>query len=167
MIDDLWVLKSSERDIIRETEAARLEPLTEDQLLALHKRVRRARTKHVTNYRRKAKRNVEKAGARGSAHETSDKARLKAEIFEEALAVVSERLAVVAHEAAVALRDERIARARSGKSTGPDSVVAGVAADAGAGAGVARSHTATTGAVKRNASSTAQGAARQAKRDSK
>jgi hypothetical protein len=68
----------------------------------------------------------------------------------------------VAHDAAEALKDERLARARAGKSTGPES--AGTQ-DGTVGAGRVRSHSKTTGGVKRDASSRAQGAKRQAKRD--
>ena len=44
----LWVLKDKERDLIRELEPDRISQLDEDGLLALHKRVRRARNKHTT-----------------------------------------------------------------------------------------------------------------------
>ncbi len=50
----LRVVKESEQDLIRELVPARLEALDEEELLALHRRVRRARNKHTKNYRRKA-----------------------------------------------------------------------------------------------------------------
>ncbi|UZN01626.1 hypothetical protein [Cellulomonas sp. S1-8] len=163
MDDNLWVLKDAERDLLRELEPERLAELDEDQLLALHKRVRRARTKHVKNYRRGASRKVEDAGARGAAKPTSEKARLRASVFEEALSVVSAELARVAHEEAEALRDERLAAARAVRWNGgsPDSPAPDVADSPG----VARAHTPTTGGIKRDASSSAQGRQRQAKRD--
>lgn len=160
----LWVLKDKERDLIREIEADRLAQLDEDGLLALHKRVRRARNKHTTNYRRGAAERVAEAGGRGAAAAGSDKARGRAYVFEEALAIVSEQLARVAHEQAEALKDERLARARAGKWSGPAS--AGVP-DAAVDSGRSREHTKTTGGIKRDASSQAQGARRQAKRDSR
>lgn len=43
----------SELDLIREIESDRLERLDEDELLALHKLVSRARNRHVKNYRRR------------------------------------------------------------------------------------------------------------------
>ena len=117
----LWVLKSTERDLIRELEPERLARLDEDGLMELHKRVRRARNKHSKNYRRGAASGVAEVGARGTAASKSDKSRARAYVFEEALSIVSGELARVAHDAAEALKDERLARARAGKSTGPES----------------------------------------------
>ncbi len=67
MDDYMWVLKDSERDLMRELEPKRLAALDEDDLLNLHKRVRRARNKHVKNYRRGAARSVIDQASRGSA----------------------------------------------------------------------------------------------------
>ena len=159
----LWVLKDKERDLIRELEPERLEPLDEEELLALHKRVRRARNKHTTNYRRGAADRVEQASGRGAAAAGSDKSRGRAYVFEEALSIVSDRLARVARETAEELKDERLARARAGKSPGPDISTDSV----GGGGGRQRQHDQTTGGIKRDASSQAQGAKRQAKRDSR
>ncbi len=160
----LWVLKSKERDLIREIEPERMAELDEDGLLALHKRVRRARNKHTTNYRRGAAERVAEAGARGAASAGSDKARARAYVFEEALALVSEQLALVAHEQGEALKDERLARARAGKWSGPQT--AGPA-DAVGNPGRQREHTKSSGGKKRDASTLAQGARRQAKRDAR
>lgn len=160
----LWVLKDKERDLIRELEPERLAELDEDGLLALHKRVRRARNKHTTNYRRGAAERVEQAGGRGAAAAGSDEARGRAYVFEEALSIISAELARVAHEQAEELKDERLARAREGRWSGPGSEAP---FDEGAGAGRMREHQQTTGGVKRDASSRAQGARRQAKRDSR
>lgn len=160
----LWVLKNKELDLIRDVEPDRLAALDEEELLALHKRVRRARNKHTTNYRRGAAEKVESAGGRGAAAAGSDKARARAYVFEEALSLVSAELARVAHEAAEALKDERLARARAGRSTGPAS---DGPADAGVGGGRRREHRQSTGGKKRDASSQAQGARRQAKRDAR
>ena len=159
----LWVLKQDELDLIRELEDARLAQLDEDGLLSLHKRVRRARNKHTTNYRRKAAGEVVDAGARGAAASKSDKARARAYVFEEALSIVSGELARVAHDAAESLKDERLARASAGKSTGPGS--SGIESAPGTDTGRARSHQQTTGGMKRDASSQSQGARRQAKKD--
>lgn len=161
----LWVLKRDELDLIRELEPERLALLDEDGLLALHKRVRRARNKHTTNYRRKAAKKVPKAGGRGSAPRASDKRRARAHVFEEALSIVSTELARVAHDAAEALKDKRLERARAGRSTGPTPGNDGSEHTPTPGRG--RSHTKTTGARKRDASSRSQGSRRQAKRDSR
>jgi len=145
-------------------EPERLALLDEDGLLHLHKRVRRARNKHVTRYRRNAAGRVTEAGGRGAAAPTSDKARLRASVFEEALARISAELARVAHEEAELLKDERLARARAAKWSGPPTQ--GSAAGGVGSPGRAREHSTTTGGKKRDASSQAQGAKRQAKRDS-
>lgn len=163
MDDYLWVLKGSELDLMRELEPKRMNALDEDELLELHRRVRRARSKHVTNHRRGAARKVTATGSRGKAEFKTAKSKLRAEAFEEALAIVSERLATVAHETAEELKRERLARAQAGRGTGPESATAH---DGGVGgAGRARSHQGTTGGAKRDASSRSQGAKRQAKRD--
>lgn len=159
----LWVLKRDELDLIREVEPERIALLDEDGLLALHKRIRRARKKHTTNYRRKAADNVSEAGGRGAAASGSDKSRARAYVFEEALSIVSAELARVAHVAAEELKDERLARAREGRSTGPGPT--GFVGDSAVGAGRDRSHQQTTGGIKRDASSRSQGVRRQAKRD--
>lgn len=161
----LWVLKKDELALVRELEPEKLRELDEEQLLALHRRVRRARNKHVANYRRKAARNVEELGARGEAGPKAGKARWRAAAFEEALAIVSERLGEVARAEAEALRDERLSQARSGRSSGPEED--GIAESGQVGFGEVRTHEKTTGGLKRDASSRAQGARRQAKRDSR
>ena len=164
MDDYLWVLSRSEKDLIREIETDRLALLDEDELLSLHKRVRRARNKHATNYRRKAAARVEEAGARGEAHPRGAKSRLRAEAFEVALARVSRSLATRAQAEAKLLKTARLEAAKEGRGTGPANAPA--ADGKSVGAGRARSHAQTTGGVKRDASSAAQGARRQAKRDS-
>ncbi|MGZ8804107.1 MAG: hypothetical protein ACXWZG_02240 [Microbacterium sp.] len=165
MDDYLWVLKDSERDLMREIEPQRMVALDEDGLLSLHKRIRRARNKHVKNYRRGAARTVQDAGARGAAHPKGAKERHRAEAFEEALSRVSARLAEVAHEEAERLKVERLARAREGKWSGPESSTQhdGKVSSSG----TTRSHEKSTGGVKRDASSQAQGAKRQATRDAR
>lgn len=159
----LWVLNENQLDLIRELEPARITLLDEDGLLALHKRIRRARNKYRTNYRRKAAGEVEEAGGRGAASNKSDKARARAYVFEEALSIVSAELSRVAHDSAEALKDERLERARAGKSPGPETD--GFEPTTAEGSGRARSHQQTTGGMKRDASSRSQGAQRQAKRD--
>lgn len=160
------VLKEPELALMREIESARLAQLDEEELLGLHGRVRRARNKHVKNYRRAAAENVSDMGGRGAAAPKGANKRLRAEAFEEALAVVSERVAAVAHEAAESLKAERLAQAQENRGTGPG---AGQDARGGNadGAGRARRHEQTTGGLKRDASSRSQGAQRQAKRDSR
>ncbi|MFC0674701.1 hypothetical protein [Brachybacterium hainanense] len=164
MDDYLKILKDSERDLLREVEPARMKKLDEDELIDLHQRIRRARTKHTTNYRRAAAKNVEKKGGRGAAYPRGSKARHRAEAFEEALSRVSARLAKVSHRESERLKGERLAQAQSGRGTGPKAPKVPGTGKA-AGTGRARQHVKTTGGTKRDAASSAKGRARQAKKD--
>lgn len=159
------ILKDAELDLIREVEAERMALLDEDELLALHKRVRRARKKHTKNYRRRAAAGVAEEGARGTARPRHGKSAQRAEVFEEALSRVSNRLAVVAQETHEALKAERLKRARAGKSSGPGD--ASIQETGGVGAGRTAGHQNSPGAKKAQSSSQAANAQRQAKRDSK
>ncbi len=158
------VLSDKDHELLREIEA--MGDLDEDALLELHRRVRRARTKRVGNYRRRAATRVGEKGSRGHAEAANAKARHRAAAFEEMLAVVSARLAQVAHEQAEELKDQRLAAARAGRSTGPGTESAGDG-KVSAATSRARSHSTTPAAAKKNASSLAAGARRQAGRDAR
>jgi len=159
-------LTAAQADLVRETEPARLAILTEDELIELHQRVRRARTKHVGLYRRQASARVPAKGARGAARPANRLNADRAEVFELALARVSARLGVVARAAAADLKAERLAAAREVKAgTGPGSAGSSTAA-ASVPSGKRRA-TKTTGGLKRDASSQSQGARRQAKKDAR
>jgi hypothetical protein len=166
-------LRADELDLLRETEPARMGELDEDALLDLHGRVRRARTKYVKLYRRQASARVADTGGRGAARPMNRRNADKAEVFEIALARVSKQVDVVARRAAAQLKSERLTAARAAKSP-PATSSAGTPAArttraaAGAGStGRARATTKTTGGLKRDASSRAAGARRQAARDSR
>jgi hypothetical protein len=166
-------LRVDEQDLLRETEPARMAELDEDALLDLHSRVRRARTKYVKLYRRQASARIADAGGRGMARPQNRRNADKAEVFEMALARVSKQVDVVARRAAAQLKADRLAAARAASkptAAGPDgkSAASRKAVPAGAAsAGRARAATKTTGGRKRDASSRAMGARRQAVRDSR
>lgn len=169
---DLALMSDKEKDLLRATSPDALaQQSDEDALDALHKRVRRARTKYVKNYRRQVAGQVVKKGARGKAQPNSERTVRKAEIFEEALARVSRRMADVADDVAVQLRTARLAAAskatpvaplakkrttppRSARSNSPSLVVA-----ASPGMAVTR--------TKKVAATRATNARRQAKRDAR
>jgi len=171
-------LTAAQGDLVRETEPARMAELDEDDLLDLHTRVRRARSKYVKLYRQTGAARVGLKAARGHARPGNVGNAAKAEVFELALARVSARVDVVARAAAEELRAERLAAAAAAPgSTGP-----GAAASSGsktatpsarrratktATPSARRRATKTTGGLKRDASSRAKGAARQAKKDSR
>ena len=163
----LGSLTEAEWLLVQESEPDALARLDEDALLALHARVQRARTKHVTMYRRGASAAVAERGGRGFSHAKNQRARDKAEVFETVLARVSRRVGVVARQASAELRAERIAAARAHQAAGP---AAGSAPSGGADQPVAstrRSAAKTTGGLKRDASSKAQGSRRQAAKDAR
>ena len=159
----LGTLNEDELALVREAEPVALTALDEDALLDLHKRVRRARNKYTKQYRRQAAAGVAKHGGRGKSRPKNRRAAEKAEVFETVLSVVSKQVDVVARRTAAALKKERLAAARANRSTGPGTG-AGSAPPATP-AGRATGATKTTGGLKRDASSAAQGARRQAKRD--
>ena len=110
------MLTADEQTLVLATEAKRLAPLDEDALVELHDRVRRARTKYTKLYRRQASAQVRADAARGKASAKNANTAAKAEIFEDALARVSRRLATVARATAAELRAERLAAAGTARS---------------------------------------------------
>ncbi len=171
MTAPLSSLSQPELALIRETERERLAALDEDALVDLHQRVRRARDKYVKLYRRQASARVMEAGARGAARPRNRHNADRAEVFEDALARVSRRLAVVAGESARALRAERLEAARSARASGPTAAAPGAAKRTAKRAAPkpATSTPATKSPArkKQEASTLAQGARRQAKRDTR
>ncbi|SKB10165.1 hypothetical protein [Aeromicrobium choanae] len=157
-------MTDAERRLVAETERDALGDLSEDDLLALHSRVRRARGKYVKNYRRAAGARVEQVGGRGKSFAQSGRDRDKAEVFELALARVSRQVSVRANEAAAELKAERLAAARSG-STGPEATTDDAETPKPSGRG--RQAKKTTGGIKKDASTRSLGARRQAKRDAR
>lgn len=113
------VLNDAERLLVAETEPQAMEGLDEDDVVALHTKIRRARSKYVGQYRRTAASRVAEQGGRGLARPTNTRARHKAEVFEEALSRVSTRLGDLADRAATELRAERLAMTQAGKGGGP------------------------------------------------
>ncbi|PKH42886.1 hypothetical protein CXG46_06235 [Nocardioides alpinus] len=158
-------LTEPEGNLVREAEPAALRELDEDQLLELQTRVQRARTKYMKIYRRGASASVSEVGGRGKSFARNQRARDKAEVFETVLAQVSRQVSVVARQTATELRAERIAEARAARSAGPSST-GGATGPASVPSG-RRAATKTTGGVKRDASSQAQGVRRQAARDAR
>lgn len=113
----LGSLTENEQALLRETGREQLAGLDEDELVALHTRVRQVRDKAVSVYRRGAATRVDDLGARGRAYPKGTRDRAKAEIFEDALARVSRRLAAAARASADVLKAERLAEARMARNT--------------------------------------------------
>jgi hypothetical protein len=156
-------MTQAEQRLIAETTREAMAELDEDELLALHARIRRARSKYVTAYRRRASGAVVKRGGRGFSYPKNQRDRDKAEAFEAALAAVSKEVGKQASRAAAELRASRLAAARTGGS-GP---VRARSSSGKPAASVPRGAKKTTGGVKKDAATRAQGARRQAKRDAR
>ena len=148
----------------RETEREAIALLDEDGVSELHDRIRRARNKYTGQYRRGASARVAETGGRGKARPANARNAARAEVFEEALNRVSRRLAVLSRQSASDLRAERLAAAKANRTAGPASAAA---KEPTGGQGQARAHRQTTGGQKRDASTRAAGARRQAGRDAR
>ena len=109
------VLTESERLLVADTDRAALAALDEDAAIDLQNRIRRARDKYVSQYRRSASAKVTEHGGRGRARPENARARAKAEAFERALSQVSQRVAALARKSAATLRAERLAAARAAR----------------------------------------------------
>ena len=160
-------LTEAESMLVRGTSPAELAGLDEDALVELHERVRRARNKHVKLYRREASARVPELGGRGFARPKNRRNAGKAEVFEEALARVSRRLAAAARQSANALRVERLASARADRNTAPPRPPRRSGADNAGRQHVDRSPTSSPDLKKRHASTRATNARRQTRRDSR
>lgn len=159
-------LTDAERLLVAETERDELKGLDEDELLDLHQRIRRVRTKYVKNYRRTASAAVAQTGGRGMSYPKNQRDRDKAELFESVLARVSREVAVVANRASMELRSERLEAARAAKSGAGAPTMRAVDQPKPEARTRARA-TKTTGGLKKDASTRATGARRQAKRDAR
>lgn len=158
-------MTAAEQRLVAETSREALAALDEEELLSLHSRVRRARSKYVSTYRRNARGAVVKRGGRGFSYPKNQRDRDKAEVFESALAAVSKQVAAHATRAAAELKAARLAAARSGGSS--PRTTAARAASTQAPTSRPRGAKKTSGGIKKDASSRAAGARRQAKRDSR
>ena len=165
----LAVLNDAERLLVGQTGRAELAALDEDAAIELEARIRRARNKYVGQYRRAASAAVAEHGGRGKARPENTRAAMKAEAFEEALSLVSRRVAVLARQSAAQLRAERLAAARQGQGTGAPEAppAAGQKGPAVAGEPTGDRALRSPALAKRRASTRATGARRQAKRDSR
>jgi hypothetical protein len=168
------VLNESEKLLIEETSREALAALDEDAAIELETRIRRARDKYVSQYRRTASARVAEHGGRGRARPENARAAQKAEAFERALSRVSRRVAVLAAQSAAELRAERLALAREAKQRDWPGAGEMVPGQRGPGSGAPTVPAGRTGdralrnpASERDRAGTqAAGARQQAKRDS-
>ena len=85
-------LTQEETSLVDETRPAALAHLDEESLKDLQRRLRKARDKHFSLLRRQGAVRVEAEGSRGAAAPAGERSNEKVEIFDEALARVSQRL---------------------------------------------------------------------------
>jgi di/tripeptidase len=88
-------LTQQENSLIGESHTEALARMDEKALTELQSRLRQAREKNFNLLRRQGAARVEAEGARGSTQPANEKRGEKVEIFDEALARVSERLGAV------------------------------------------------------------------------
>jgi hypothetical protein len=158
-------LSMPERQLVEQSQVAALALLDEDETGELLSRIRRARNKYTKLYRRQASAQVATDAARGAASAKNRRTRDKAEVFEDALARVSRRLATLARQQADALRAERLQRATSERQDRATSSPRAAATTTDATA--AHRQQKTPVRKKQAASTRAAGARRQATRDSR
>jgi hypothetical protein len=115
----LSMLNDAEQQLVRDSEPERLRRLDEDELIDLHTRVRRARTKYVTLHRRRGAAQVQADASRTRASAATARTAAKAEVFEEVLSDVSRQLARLAKESAAALKASRLDEARRTRGRAP------------------------------------------------
>lgn len=162
----LAILTDDERLLVLQTLPDALSELDEDEVSDLHRRIRKARNKYTGMYRRGGARKVKGTGGRGKAYGKNQRARDKAEVFEDALARVSDRLAVLARETAEQLKQDRLEAARAAKSGRKPKQDHGDPAARGSQKS-RKAHAGSAHPKKRRADTRAQGARRQAKRDAR
>lgn len=165
------LFSAKEQTLLVATEAARLKDMTEDELDVLLTMVRRERNKYSKLYRRQSSALVEAKSSRAGTSTSNQRTRRKAEIFEDTLARVARALSVAARASANELKRERLQAASDAKGN-PRAKTAARPAGASASTGVGtreRGRAPKGGATtaSRRASSTAQGARRQARSDSR
>ncbi|HUL98324.1 MAG TPA: hypothetical protein VLU24_02590, partial [Mycobacterium sp.] len=85
-------MTEAEQRLVAETARDAMTDLDEEELLELHSRIRRARSKYVSKYRRTASGAVVKRGGRGFSYPKNQRDRDKAEVFETALASASKQV---------------------------------------------------------------------------
>lgn len=171
---ELALFSEKEQTLLVATEPARLAAMDHDALGDALVLVRRARNKYSGLHRRQASATVAEVGRRAATQSQNLRTVRKAEIFEDALARVSRAYAAAAKAAATQLKSERLALAASAtasspsaRATAPKSTTKAGKSDGRTAAGRGVQPASATASPARRGSSKAQGAKRQAKRDSR
>jgi hypothetical protein len=163
------LFSAKEQTLLVATEAERLKALSEDELDELLSLVRRERNKYSKLYRRQSSALVDASSSRAGTSTSNQRTRRKAEIFEDTLARVARALSVAARNSANELKRERLQAASDAKGNPRTKTPTAKAAASTGMTTRDRGRAAKGGAASasRRGSTKAQGASRQAKRDSK
>lgn len=102
------LLSEKEAALVVSTETGRLESLSEDDLVDLLARVRRARNKYSDLHRRQSAGAVRSAGNRGAAAKSNERTLRKAEVFEDAVSRVARHVAKAARANADHVKEQRL-----------------------------------------------------------
>ena len=113
---DISLFTSTEQTLLIATAPARLEGMSEADLVTLLGRVRRARNKYSDLHRRQGAGAIRSAGKRYAASTSNERTLRKAQVLDDAVARVSVFASRAARSAADALRDERLADASTRRS---------------------------------------------------
>lgn len=180
LIASLNQLGGDDRRLLVDTEPTKLSTMSEEELLDLHKVIRKRRNKHRSVYRRKGAKKAKKAGGRGKGKQQNQRNADRLELFEEALDRVSRALADAAQQSAAELRDLRLrlagapkrqareARAEGGVTPAQPAKKAAPRKRASSSGATTRTNSRKTAtARKTTAANRASNARRQAKRDAR
>jgi hypothetical protein len=161
------LLTPDELTLVKRSSASSMSRLDEEELVALHDRVRRARNKYAKLHRRQAAAQVAKDASRAVAGKKNQGTARKAEVFETALADVSHQLAKVATERAAELKAERLAAAAAVRGSKKRASGSRGKGSGKVGKKTSRVRAASHITDRRAASTRSQGKRKQAKADSK
>jgi len=164
---ELRLFTKGEQSLLVSTRKKHLDEMSEDEIDELFTRVRRARNKYMKLYRRQSAALVTEKESRAGTDTSNQRTRRKAEIFEDALAVVARALATAARATSRQLKEERLALAAEAKGS-PWSDDGGDATDASSTGSTRKKPTRGRATSKsRQASRKSSGARNQAKRDAR
>ena len=113
---DLALFSAREQKLLLETESAKLEKLSEDQLVDLLGRVRRARNKYSDLHRRQGAKTVKKTGSRAATSKANQRTQKQGELFEGAVSRVARFVSREARAHANQIKAERIAASKRGRA---------------------------------------------------
>lgn len=103
---------AKEQELLVETRADDLDSRSEDELIDLLSRVRRARNKYSDLHRRQAVKSMKKSGRRAVTADANERTLKKAEIFDDAVSRVARYVSRAARANADEAKQQRIAAAR-------------------------------------------------------